>query len=307
MAVPRQTTMKVVVTGSSGLIGSALVPALTAGGHIVRRLVRRSPAAGEVWWDPVAGALGPGALDDADAVVHLAGESIAAARWSAAKQARIRDTRVRSTLLLARSMAALDRRPKVFVSASAVGFYGDRGDELVDEGTGPGRGFLAEVCMEWEAATGPAADAGVHVANVRLGVVLSRHGGALSKMLPPFRVGAGGPVGTGRQYMSWISIADVVGAIEHLLRIEPLTGPVNLVAPDAVTNGEFTKTLGRVLRRPTVLPVPAFALRLFLGEVADEMLLASTRVRPSRLLDSGYRFRVPRLEAALRNLLGKGG
>ncbi|HEU4370298.1 MAG TPA: TIGR01777 family oxidoreductase [Methylomirabilota bacterium] len=298
--------MHVVVTGSSGLVGSALIPELTAGGHIVRRLVRRFPADGDARWDPVAGVLGPGALDDADAVVHLAGEGIAAGRWSAAKKARIRDSRVRSTLLLARSMAALDRRPKVFVSASAVGFYGDRSDELVDEATGPGRGFLADVCKEWEAATRPASDAGVHVVNVRLGVVLSRRGGALPTLLRPFRVGAGGPIGTGRQYMSWIAIDDVVGAIEHLLRAETVTGPVNLVAPDAVTNGEFTKALGRVLRRPTVLPVPAFALRLLLGEMADEMLLASTRVRPSRLLESAYRFRHPRLEAALRHLLGKG-
>jgi uncharacterized protein (TIGR01777 family) len=190
-------------------------------------------------------------------------------------------------------MATLDRRPKVFVAGSAVGFYGDRGDELVDEGTGPGRGFLADVCQEWEAATRPAADAGVRVVNVRLGVVLSRRGGALPMMLRPFRVGAGGPVGTGRQYMSWIAIDDVVGAIEPLLRAEPNRGPENLVAP-------------RVLRRPAVLPVPAFALRLLLGESADEMLLASTRVRPSRLLDSGYRFRHPRLEAALRHLLGRG-
>jgi uncharacterized protein (TIGR01777 family) len=298
--------MKIVVTGSSGLIGSALVPALTAGGHTVRRLVRRPPAEGDVRWDPGAGVLGHGALDDADAVVHLAGESIAKGRWTAARKARIRDSRVGSTLLLARSMATLDRRPKVFVAGSAVGFYGDRGDELVDEGTGPGRGFLADVCQEWEAATRPAADAGVRVVNVRLGVVLSRRGGALPMMLRPFRVGAGGPVGTGRQYMSWIAIDDAVGAIEHLLRAEPIRGPVNLVAPDAVTNAEFTKTLGRVLRRPTLLPAPAFALRLLLGESADEMLLASTRVRPSRLLDSGYRFRHPRLEAALRHLLGRG-
>jgi len=295
--------MNVVVTGSSGLIGSALIPALTAGGHIVRRLVRRPPAEGDARWDPVTGVLVPGALEGADAVVHLAGEGIAAGRWSATKKARIRDSRVGGTLLLARSMATLGRRPKVFVSASAVGFYGDRADELVDEGTGPGRGFLADVCKEWESATRPASDAGVNVVNVRLGVVLSRHGGALPTMLRPFRVGAGGPIGTGRQYMSWVAIDDVVGAIEHLLRAETVTGPVNLVAPEPVTNGEFTKTLGRVLRRPTVLPIPAFALRLLLGEVADEMLLASTRVRPSRLFASGYRFRHPRLEAALRHVL----
>jgi hypothetical protein len=298
--------MNVVVTGSSGLIGSALIPALVAGGHVVRRLVRGSPAVGDARWDPVAGTLGPDALADADAVVHLAGESVAAGRWTAARKARIRDSRVGATSLLARSMATLDRRPKVFVSASAVGFYGDRGDALVDEGAGPGRGFLADVCKEWEAATRPAADAGVRVVIARLGVVLSRRGGALPTLLRAFRVGAGGRLGTGRQYTSWIAIDDVVGAIGHLLGAGSVTGPVNLVAPEPVTNAEFTRTLGRVLGRPAVLPVPAFALRLLLGEVADEMLLASTRVRPSRLLDAGYRFRHPRLEAALRHLLGKG-
>jgi len=297
--------MNVVVTGSSGLIGSALLPALTAGGHTVHRLVRGTPGPGDAHWDPAAGEITPDALKDADAIVHLAGESVAAGRWSVPRKARIRDSRVGGTLLLARSMATLDRRPKVFISASAVGVYGDRGDEIVDEASRPGRGFLADVCKEWEAATCPASDAGVHVVNVRLGAVLSRHGGALAKMLPPFRLGAGGPIGTGRQYISWIEIDDAVGAIEHLLRIGAVTGPVNLVAPDAVTNIEFTRTLGRVLGRPAVLPVPAFALRLLLGEMADEMLLASTRVRPSRLLESGYRFRHPSLEAALRHALGR--
>jgi uncharacterized protein (TIGR01777 family) len=298
--------MKVVITGSSGLVGSALRPALTADGHTIRRLVRGPAAAGEPRWDPDHGVLAPDALDGAAAVVHLAGESIAGGRWTPARKARIRDSRVRGTALLARSMATLARKPKVFISGSAVGFYGDRGDELLDEGSGPGRGFLADICQEWEAATRPAADAGVRVVNIRLGAVLSGRGGALKKMLPAFRLGAGGPIGTGNQYMSWVAIDEVVGAIQHLLLVDTVAGPVNLVAPSPVTNAEFTKTLGRVLRRPTVLRIPAPVLRFLLGEMADELLLASTRVRPSRLLDSGYRFRHPSLEGALRHVLGSG-
>jgi len=301
-----RVSMKVVVTGSSGLVGSALLPALNAGGHTIRRLVRGPGAEGEPRWDPDHGVLAPGALEGADAVVHLAGESIAGGRWTAARKARIRDSRVRGTALLARSIATLDRRPKVFISGSAVGFYGNRGDELVDERTGPGRGFLADVCQDWEAATRPAADAGVRVVHVRLGVVLSRRGGALQKMLPAFRLGAGGAIGPGNQYMSWISIDDVVGAIQHLLLVDTATGPVNLVAPNAVTNAEFTKTLGRVLRRPTFLRIPGAARRFLLGEMADEMLLESTRVRPSRLLDADYRFRHPSLDGALRHVLASG-
>jgi uncharacterized protein (TIGR01777 family) len=298
--------MKVVITGSSGLIGSALRPALMAGGHTIRRLVRGPAAEGASRWDPDLGVLDPDALDGADAVVHLAGESIAGGRWTAARKARIRDSRVRGTALLARSMATLDRKPKVFISGSAVGFYGDRGDELLDEGSSSGCGFLADVCQEWEAAARPAADAGVRVVNIRLGVVLSGRGGALQKMLPPFRLGAGGPIGTGSQYMSWIAIDDVVGAIQHLFPVDTVAGPVNLVAPNPATNAEFTKTLGRVLRRPTFLRIPVSVLRFLLGEMADEMLLASARVQPSRLLDSGYHFRNPSLEGALRHVVGSG-
>lgn len=298
--------MKVVITGASGLIGSALRPGLTAEGHTILRLVRGPAAGAESRWDPDRGVLDPNALDGADAVVHLAGESIAGGRWTAARKARIRDSRVRGTALLARSMAARGRKPTVFISGSAVGFYGDRGGELLDEGSGQGRSFLADVCREWEAATRPAADAGIRVVNIRLGVVLSGRGGALSKMLPAFRLAAGGPIGTGRQHMSWIAVDDVVGAIQHLLRVETVVGPVNLVAPNPVTNAEFTRTLGRVLRRPTVLRVPAPVLRVVLGEMADELLLASTRVRPARLLDSSYRFRYPDLEATLRHVLGSG-
>jgi uncharacterized protein len=298
--------MKVVITGASGLIGSALGPALTADGHTICRLVRGPATGAESRWDPDHGMLDPDALDGADAVVHLAGESIADGRWTANRKARIRDSRVRGTALLAHSMATRDRKPKIFISGSAVGFYGDRGDELLDEGSGQGHGFLAGVCREWEAATRPAADAGVRVVNTRIGVVLSGRGGALPKMLPAFRLAAGGPIGMGSQHMSWVAIDDVVGAIQHLLLVDTVVGPVNLVAPNPATNDEFTRTLGRVLRRPTLLRVPASVLRVVLGEMADELVLASTRVRPGRLLDSGYRFRHPDLEAALRHVLGSG-
>ncbi len=295
--------MNVVVTGSSGLIGSALMPLLTRSGHTIRRLVRGSHTEGLARWNPHDGSLDGRVLAGADAVVHLAGESIATGRWTAARKARIRESRVLGTTLLARALVELDRKPAVLVSASAIGIYGDRGDEVIDERSIPGRGFLAEVCSEWEAATRPAANAGIRVVNCRIGVVLSSTGGALAQMLPPFRLGLGGVMGSGRQYMSWIAIDDVVGAIEHLLGA-PVAGPVNLVAPHPVSNREFTKTLGRLLRRPTVLRMPTFALRLGLGEVADELLLAGARVQPARLTASGYRFRHPALEGALGHLLG---
>src|SRR5262245_23383894 len=298
--------MNVVITGSSGLIGSALIPLLTRNGHTIRRLVRGARDGGAARWNPDAGSLDDGVLAGADAVVHLAGETIATGRWTAAKKARIRDSRVRGTALLTRGLVALDRKPTVFISASAVGIYGNRGDEVIDEWSAPGHGFLAEVCSQWEAATRPAADAGKRVVNCRMGVVLSGTGGALAKMLPVFRLGLGGVMGSGRQYMSWISIDDVVGAIQHLLLSEIVVGPVNVVAPNPVSNREFTKTLGGVLRRPTSLRVPAFAVRLGLGEVADELLLASTRAQPLRLIASGYQFRYPALEGALRHLLAVG-
>lgn len=297
--------MHVVITGSSGLIGSALMPLLTRNGHTIRRLVRGTRHEG-ARWNPDDGSLDAGALEGVDAVVHLAGESIAAGRWTAARKARIEGSRVRGTGLLTDAVLRLHRKPRVFVSASAVGIYGNRGDEIVDERSAPGRGFLAEVCSRWEAATRPAADAGIRVVNGRMGVVLSRTGGALATMLPPFRLGLGGVIGSGTQYISWISVDDVVAAIQHLLLADAVVGPVNLVAPNPVSNREFTKTLGRVLRRPTSLRLPAFAVRFGLGEVADELLLASTRAQPTRLTASGYQFRYPALEGALRHVLATG-
>src|SRR5436190_2925774 len=294
--------MKILITGSSGLIGSALVPVLIGDGHTIVRLVRRAPGADSARWNPDDGSLDHGALQGIDAVVHLAGESIASGRWTRARKALILNSRVRGTALLARAVSALRDKPKIFLSASAVGFYGDRGDELLDESRHGGRGFLADVCAQWEDAARPAAGAGIPVVTMRTGVVLSRAGGALPKMLTPFKLGLGGALGAGTQYMSWIAIDDVVGAMQHLLRLDPVAGPVNLVAPDPVTNLEFTKTLGAVLGRPTVLRVPAFGLRLALGEMADEMLLASTRAWPARLTASGYRFRYANLEAALHHV-----
>lgn len=299
--------MKILVTGASGLIGSALVPFLSAGGHDVIRLVRSEPKAGEaaVRWDPEAGTIDAAGLDGLDAVVHLAGENVAEGRWTAEKKRRIRDSRVKGTRLLCEALAGLARPPRVLVSASAVGYYGDRGDELLTEESPPGSGFLAGVAREWEAAAEPARRAGIRVVHPRMGAVLTPAGGALAKMLPPFRAGLGGRVGSGRQYLSWIAIDDLLGAILHLLVTEVLQGPVNVVAPRPVTSSEFAATLGRVLGRPARLAMPAFAARLAFGEMADEVLLASARVTPERLVASGYRFRYPELEGALRHLLGK--
>jgi uncharacterized protein (TIGR01777 family) len=307
--------MRVLISGASGLIGSALVQRLTGtddepGRHapaLIVRLVRSEPRPdtseisreSEIFWDPSTGELDPPALEGFDAVVHLAGENIARGRWTAEKRARIRDSRVRGTRLLCGALAETARRPKVLVSASAVGYYGDRGDEDLDETSPAGSGFLADVCREWEAATEPAAAAGIRVVCVRLGVVLARHGGALARMLPIFRFGLGGRLGSGRQYMSWIVLRDAVEAICHAIAVETLSGPVNLVAPNPVTNRQFTKALGRALHRPTLFPAPAFMLRLALGEMADALLLASARVLPRRLLATGFRFHAAHLEDAL--------
>ena len=296
--------MNVLLTGSGGLIGSALAPALAADGHQVRRL-RRAAAGGpdETSWNPADGTFAPGALDGIDGVVHLAGESIAGGRWTAARKARIRDSRVDDTRRLAEALAALEQPPRVLVAASAIGFYGDRGDELLDEAASPGIGFLPEVSRAWEAASAPAREAGIRVVHLRIGIVLSPAGGALGQMLLPFRLGAGGVLGSGDQYMSWISIDDVVGIARHALNDDTLGGPVNAVAPRAVTNREFTRTLGAVLRRPTILPAPAFALRIALGEMADALLLASTRVDPAALRATAFEFQHPELDAALRHVL----
>jgi uncharacterized protein (TIGR01777 family) len=264
------------------------------------------PGERAVSWDPAAGAIDSTGLVGVDAVVHLAGESIAGGRWTEARKRRIRDSRVSSTRLLARALAQLASPPRVLVAASATGYYGDRGAEVLREESAPGAGFLAGVCREWEAAAEPAARHGIRVVHLRIGLVLSRDGGALASLLTPFRLGAGGPVGSGAQYWSWITLDDLLGAILHALTTEALAGPVNAVAPNPVTNREFAKTLGRVLRRPALLPLPAFAARLVLGEMADALLLASARVVPARLQATGYAFRAPTLEGALRHELGRG-
>jgi uncharacterized protein len=299
--------MRVAITGASGLLGSALVPYLRSGGHDVVRLVRRAPAAkDEVRWDPAAGTVDAAALEGVDAAVGLSGESIAEGRWTDARKAALRSSRVGPTRLLAETLAGLTRQPKVLVSASAVGYYGNRGDAWLTEAEPPAEDFLARLSAEWESAARPAANAGIRVVHPRIGVVLTPAGGALGKMLLPFKLGLGGVLGRGSQYMSWIAIDDLLGVIGHLLQGDGAAGPVNAVAPEPVTNTAFTKTLGRVLERPTVARVPAFALRLALGEMAEATLLSSARVRPERLLTTGYRFRYPTLEGALRHVLGRG-
>lgn len=298
--------MNVAVTGSSGLIGAALVAALEAAGDRIVRLVRSGPARpGTIRWDPAAGAIDAAGLEGVDAVVHLAGESIGASRWTAAKKARILNSRVDGTSLLAATISDLRSPPRVLVSGSAVGFYGDRGDELLTEGSGPGTGFLAGVVRRWEDAARPAADAGVRVVTLRSGIVLSPRGGVLGTLLVPFRLGLGGRLGSGRQWTSWITLDDEVAAIVHALRHESLSGPVNAVAPNPVTNAELTATLGRVLRRPTVATVPPVALRAALGADAARELLGSQRVAPDALARSGFRFGDPELEAALRRLFAR--
>jgi uncharacterized protein len=297
--------MKILVTGSRGLVGSGLVPFLTGAGHEVVRLVRR--AAGtpgtDPAWDPEEARLDASPLEGFDEVVHLAGENIAAGRWSAQKKRRIRRSRVEATRLLSEALAGLAHPPRSLVCASAIGYYGDRGGEVLREESPPGRDFLSEVCQAWEAASEPAVRKGIRVVALRFGVILSPAGGALARMLLPFRLGAGGVVGRGNQFMSWISLDDAVGALHHALIMESLKGPVNAVAPKPVTNREFTRLLGAAVRRPTLLPMPAFLARLVLGEMADALLLSSTRVEPARLLATGYRFRHPDLETALREIL----
>jgi uncharacterized protein len=301
------THLHVLVTGSTGFVGSALVPSLSAGGHRVTRLVRATPEhrIAEVQWDPEAGVMDTTRLEGLDGVVHLAGENIATGRWTAEKKTKIRDSRVDGTRLLCDLLVGLKQPPKVMVCASAIGYYGDRGDELLTEESTSGTGFLAGVCHEWEAAASPAVQKGIRVVHLRFGMVLSGAGGALAKLLPPFRMGLGGVLGTGHQYISWIALDDLLGVIAHALTTEALQGPVNAVTPNPVTNQEFTRTLGRILSRFTVFPIPAAAARLAFGEIADEVLLASQRVQPTKLLATGYRFRYPDLEGALRHSLGE--
>lgn len=297
--------MKVLVSGAGGLIGAALVQALRAQGHQVCCLKRGHTGGEAISWDPEAGRLETRDLEGVEAVVHLAGENIAAGRWTPARKERILASRVQGTRLLSEKLAGLTRRPSALVCASAVGYYGDRGEEELDEDSPPGKGFLAEVCQAWEQAADPARAAGIRTAHLRFGMVLSAESGALSRMRGPFRLGLGGRIGSGRQYLGWISLADAVRAAGHLLEGPGLSGAFNAVSPHPCTNAEFTRALGQVLRRPTLVPVPAWAARLVLGEMARELLLASTRALPRRLLASGFSFAHPELAGALRLLLGK--
>jgi len=297
--------MIIAVTGSTGLVGSALVAALEARGDLVRRVVRHAVTDGdrEICWDPDKGQLDAAELNGVDAVVHLAGENIAGRRWNEDFKRRILESRTKGTRLLAETLAGLEMKPSVLVSASATGYYGNRHDEEVDELAPSGNGFLAEVCREWEAAVEPAHDAEIRVVKLRIGPVLSSQGGALAKMLLPFRMGVGGVIASGQQYFSWITLDDLVSAIVFALDNESLKGPVNAVTPHPVTNREFTKTLGRVLGRPTIFPMPAFAARLAFGEMADEMLIGGVKVSPHELIKAGFPFAYPELEPALRHLL----
>lgn len=295
--------MKILIAGASGFIGSALVPFLEKNGHTVVKLVRQPlPKKNELSWDPENAEITLSELEGFDAWVNLSGENIASGRWTDAKKQRILESRVQSTRLLAESLKQLKQPPKVWVNGSAVGYYGDTGDAIAREGTIFGKGFLANVVEAWEKAAKSAEGQGTRISFLRTGVVLGTQGGALKTMLIPFKLGLGGVIGSGKQYMSWISIDDLLRVIEFMLE-KDLPGPVNAVAPRPVTNYEFTKTLGKVLNRPTVFPLPAFLARLVFGEGADEMLLASTRVEPRRLLDAGFAFQQPELEGALKNLL----
>lgn len=295
---------RILVSGVSGPIGAALLPSLNARGYKVTRLVRGSPSGEEqVAWDPVQ-PLPPRSVSSFEAVIHLAGETVVG-RWTEAKKNRILNSRVLGTRHLAEALAQAPQRPRVLISASAIGYYGDRGDEILDETTPSGKGFLPEVCRQWEAATQPATQAGIRTAQMRIGVVLSREGGALRKMLLPFRMGVGGNMGTGRQWWSWIHVQDLVGAVHHILKSDLLQGPVNVVGPKPVTNAEFTKTLASVLSRPAIFPMPAFAARLVFGQMGEEVLLASQRVEATKLIASGYPFHYADLRKALEEILKK--
>jgi uncharacterized protein (TIGR01777 family) len=297
--------MKIVVSGASGLIGTQLVAKLSSSGHEVVRLVRRSPKSGEIQWNPKSGTLDAAALEGTDAVIHLSGAGIGDKRWTDGYRKEILDSRTATTALLATSIASLSRKPSVFLSGSAIGIYGARNDEQLTEVSTHGTGFLAEVCEQWEAAAKPAVDAGIRTVYLRTGIVLSPKGGALKKLLPLFKLGVGGKFGNGKQWQSWISIDDEIGAIEHLLTAN-VSGAVNLTAPNPVTNAEFTKVLASVLKRPAIVPVPTFAPKILLGgELADALLFTGQRVIPAALNASGYNFKHTTLESAFRSLLSK--
>ncbi|MCP4693079.1 MAG: TIGR01777 family protein, partial [Desulfobacterales bacterium] len=298
--------LSVLISGASGVVGSALIPFLTTGGHRALRLVRRAAAAenNEVSWDPAARRLDLEKIRGVNAVVHLSGENIGQGRWTKEKKRRIIESREKSTSLIAKSMASLDPRPDVLICASAIGWYGNRGADLVTEEAPRGRDFISEVCERWEKAAAPALEKGIRVVFLRIGVALSPVGGALERVLIPFKAGFGGTLGSGSQYISWISMDDLIDVIYHAINQEGLEGPVNAVAPNPTTNLEYTKTLGKVLSRPTPLSVPESAIRLAFGQMGEEVVLSGVRVAPTRLLETGFEFRHPELEGALRHMLG---
>ena len=295
--------MKVAVTGSSGLIGSSLVSYLSKKDIVVSKILRENPEDDDISWKPENGDWDSDFTGGVDGIVHLAGENVASGRWTKAKKEKIRNSRIEGTKRLCEHILKLPTPPSVLVCASAIGYYGNRGVEFLNEGSSRGSGFLPDVCLGWEEAAESVSKAGIRVVNVRFGIALSKDGGALAKMMTPFKIGMGGKIGSGTQYMSWIAMDDVTGAIYHTLTTDSLNGPVNLTAPNPVTNKEFTTTLGEVLKRPAVVPIPAFAAKLAFGEMANDLLLASTKVAPKRLSDSGYKFQYPELENALKHVL----
>ena len=299
--------MTVIITGASGVIGSTLVPFLTTGGHRVIRLVRNlsEPSQDELFWDPLSGILNTDNIKNIDAVIHLAGENIGSGRWTPEKKKKIIESRVKGTELLTKKLSSLEKPPKVIISASAIGFYGDRGDQILNENDESGSDFISSVCSMWEKAAHPALERNIRTVFLRIGIVLTPLGGALRRLLLPFKLCAGGKIGNGTQYMSWIDMEDVLGSIYHILTNESIDGPVNIVAPNPVTNTEFTKTLGKVMARPTPLTIPSTAVKLAFGEMGKEILLSSTRVMPEKLLKTGYRFNTPHLDTAIRQMLGR--
>jgi uncharacterized protein (TIGR01777 family) len=305
-----EKAMKILITGASGLVGNALVDYFSSGAHDVYKLVRSEPSSDkEIQWIPSSadqlGYVDLKQLEGFDAVVHLAGENIAGKRWTKTQKDKIYDSRIMATKFLARTLTKLERPPKVFISASAIGFYGDRGEVVVDEMSSNANDFLGQTCIDWERAASGATEKGIRVVNARFGIILDPRGGALAKMLPLFQLGGGGILGNGKQYMSWIALDDVLGAIHHCIMTDSISGPVNFVAPNAVTNKEFTKVLASVLGRPAIFPAPAIALKLVLGEMAEALLLSSTRVKPKVLEETNHEFAFADLESALRHMLGK--
>ena len=296
--------MKTLISGSHGLVGTALIKALKADGHEIFRLVRHYPdAPDQIEWSPERYSIALSMIEGFDAVIHLAGESIAEGRWSDEKKKRIRESRVRGTKLLGDALSNMTQPPKTFISASAIGYYGDRGEEILTEESAPGKDFLSDVCVEWEEATASAKEKGIRTVNCRFGIILDQEGGALAKMLTPFRLGLGGRIGDGKQWMSWIALDDVVAALMFVLTSEAMRGPVNFVAPHPVRNAEFTKALGHALSRPTLFPIPEFGVRFAFGEMADALLLTSQKVEPERLRAAGYQFQYSNIDDALRQAL----